>query len=1039
MEDNRNIDGNGRMKKARVYLFQSLPSSSQSTTSESFPIEKKKVYSSKSKPKTENISLTSYDSYQLTTDQSTKSDTSFDEINGKSSLCNELLESRVMLLTEQLKDFQRTNGLLKTQNQNLINENSQLKNDLGKLKSHDENKCNYIKQKYSKLKKLYKIISSEKDEIQRENETLKEKLAKMEEKITSLKSHVDTIKNDDVQSKKIENEKKQLETKNKLLQDTILNFETLIDDQSKEAGSAFDMKFKLAAIVTKLMKALEATENIAREAMQRNEELMVENDELKHENEYSQAQLTKKFSQAFDHVMDIIPIDITNEASKYAHVEPDEQLIGIADLLVAHLSDRSRNNTSLNSSIQSSSVIEDQSTLIKRYNNLYDFLDNTLCFVKKIARARSTDPTIIIRQQCARIGIFLEENKPAEFERRHASPFETTDIKEIIRIVNDFVGEERAKESPFAEVVMMLDAMATSNAMLMENAEINKNRIVELIANAKINKENAIRAKEAIYYKQRDDKLSSIMESVTEEDPIEWLGNNLANIIDENNSLKKNIEDTETKLNDAQSELSKNNQNAARERELFCKKAQNILFVIQSELKNAKADFASKIKDLQNELEETKIIEGKKVANIKDENKKVKETMQKEIDYYIDHAKKLEDQIEELKAKSEKEMLSTQEDFQKTKNDYENSITELVNINKALLKKHQQAKQRIAAIRKSLAETTNKAIKEANERKSSVNNQQLSELQDLRTKIESFELENALLTEKNEKLSQENYALQESNSKLQARTKTLKFKNDSYSAQLTRERESNAVQNAAVAAAIETKFNNIIAAKSKDIDLAKDFISTIARADKECEMSDLIQKAKQQTSKNNEAIRSAGSEALKLRKDLHLSSNEYLYDVFMKQKEEIEDFEKQLKDSKSIENKLKGDLYKAQKELQRCSDCTAEVKEWVSWARTMYMHVTNNGAPMFCSADLRFLLQESLLAGIGFGSLSRKIEVLRAEKNILVSPVYKLATPYNRQPTARTAMVIVIFANRLLSLHGIVNVPYAPLKRSDDSNDSTSN
>ena len=971
-----------------------------------------------------------------------------------------LYESKIALLQEQLTKATREREEGRTENETIQLKYEQLQSEYEK----DRRDYNNTMMKY---KKQNKQLEKKNENLEDTVKTLRATISNLEtvnnqmsqrnaELLNSQREYLMkqqkpetkcSIKIIEKENKEKDDETARLKTINAGLLENIQSCDNLLDEQRKEIAEAYKNRSDLVELVHKMRSALESAENIINRIQNDNLKLVQEKVEILKEHNIPQE--NTQINDLYDHIMKSIPIDLANDVRKISSNPNNEQMKQIIDILIANIGHKK----------SSSSITEEGDdeleTLKTRYTNLYDFLANTLSFVRKICHTNEVDPKPIIRQQCARISLFLEQTKPTfnkqkgllELPMPHESPFESTNIKEITRIVEDFIGSEQAQESPYSEVILLLSSMATANAMLMENAQLNRTRVIELSNNANINKDNMERAKEAHYLKKREHKLKKLLADVTKDDPIDWIQNNLNNIFNENDELKMKIRKLESDIDELQNTAAEKAERDALYKREFCNKAQSIVMIIQNEFRAAQNELLDQIKASQKEIKHIQKLNKEKINKIQNEHIEEKSKMQNEQDYFVDYSQKLDKKVEDLQKQistmkeelqsSREKFESDKENYEKEREEYVNRIRELENNNNKLSKKHEQAKNRLSHVNETIEQIT----KEIVERSTKDNQAKTEKIQKLREKLASTKKDLEIAQKRSDKAVENNKSLQEQVAKLQINERTMKFKYDSLKEQIEREREANKAKSTTITSVVEGKYKEMLNAKDKELDIAKTFLSQIAQTHKTTATDELVELA-QNAITNKDSLQKEANENMQIRKEFNIPKSESLSDAFRRITASLEESQKKTATAENTAKKATEDLSKIQKEMKKSCNSTSELKEWVNWARMMYMNVTHDAAPMYSSADLRYLLQESLLSGIGASSLTRKVEILRAEKTVLKSPIYKLSTPYNRKPTARTALAIVIFAHRLLALRGIMPARYANLPskslNSDISNEYSS-
>ncbi|EAX94067.1 hypothetical protein TVAG_195280 [Trichomonas vaginalis G3] len=962
-----------------------------------------------------------------------------EELNHHKSVNATLLSEQAL---QNSKSININDKLKKTQDneQSLIHENTKFVKQIAKLRQQLEKyqKINIddfhnLKSDYSKLKKLHNQLHDDYDQLSAENAQLQNRILELEkenqeihEKILApLETH-DSIATSD---KPTEIEK--LQKQNSSLLQNINLSEDVIASQRDEIIKAYESRNTMSKFVQRLFKVLQTTENLAKEYKDKYDTLMYKVEEEKQNFEVQREKLLFDFTSTFEQIIEIVPMDITEPITNDTSKTEYEQLKAIVQALINTNGAR----TSSGNVENTPDLPEEYEKLKKRYMNLYCFLDNTLLFIRKIANTNDVDERLFIQQHIARIAIFIDQNKP-DHVIYYPSPYESTDLNEALQIVHDFIDDDLSKQSPFLEVVAILSAMCTANAMLMENAEINKRRVIELKDNATVNENLRAMANEAKKLVEREETLKMIFSQMLGDedvDPVEWIKENIHDMFVENKYAKDKLAEMKGKIDTLRTAAQQEIKKLEAERDMFCEKASKLSETIQQEILAAKVEFAQKLQDHQKLVEETA---NSNKEQLEEALKTSTEEHEKEMQDYKQRNGELQSAVDELLNRVAKLTMDVQEreeliaELHTEHQDYalekETQVNELMKVSKALMKKHKDAKRKIVDVN----QTMSKMIKEIQDRNDQTIESYKKDIFALTERLKNSQDDSQKSSDKVHQLEEKINGLQEQIAKLTLSERNLKHKYNTLSDQVVRERESLDASKAALSAAFESNHKAIVSEKEKEIQMAKEFIAKVAREiDTGIKTEDLIAKATKNLENREESpVIKAGIEALQLKREFQIPNDKPLSDTMRNLVDAKDIANRELETYTDKLKKTELELSKVKRELAKSCAAIADNKEWMNWARTMYMNVTCGGAPMYNAQDLRYLLQESLLTEIGFGSLTKKVDILRTEKACLLSPLYKVATNYNKNHSIRTALLIVLFANRVQSSSNMMPTRFARIQ-----------
>ena len=129
--------------------------------------------------------------------------------------------------------------------------------------------------------------------------------------------------------------------------------------------------------------------------------------------------------------------------------------------------------------------------------------------------------------------------------------------------------------------------------------------------------------------------------------------------------------------------------------------------------------------------------------------------------------------------------------------------------------------------------------------------------------------------------------------------------------------------------------------------------------------------------------------------------------------------------------------------------------EWEQWSKSILYRITEGTSAIYATRDVRFLLEEALLSTIGRRGLLAKLDILKAEKKILISFAVagnldilnlnvNLAGNPEPQPlliqkigSIRPMMVAIMFIRRIQVMSHRLPVKLAPFQKRDESESMT--
>ena len=166
-------------------------------------------------------------------------------------------------------------------------------------------------------------------------------------------------------------------------------------------------------------------------------------------------------------------------------------------------------------------------------------------------------------------------------------------------------------------------------------------------------------------------------------------------------------------------------------------------------------------------------------------------------------------------------------------------------------------------------------------------------------------------------------------------------------------------------------------------------------------------------------------EALHIKRTMGLGQEDSLLDVFQQLQKSVSNSgtntEKLEKDISELQKKL--DI--AERENKRSEKSREELQQWNSWSVALYRQLTDTYSSHIDPSDIRFVIEEQVLASIGFHNTTRKSEILKAEKQLLLDERVRKVKPQKRLLSLRPLIMSTIFVRIVQSLSGTAAPKFA--------------
>ncbi|OHT07925.1 hypothetical protein TRFO_05040 [Tritrichomonas foetus] len=645
-------------------------------------------------------------------------------------------------------------------------------------------------------------------------------------------------------------------------------------------------------------------------------------------------------------------------------------------------------------------------------------LENALKFFKTLAGSSSDDDTPIfnfqdrtfILTQCARIGQFIEEEAGDVKIPSVPNLFDPLEIESCSKVFFDFLeNEEDINESPIRELYLMFLSCISVNFLLF-------NRVKELLS------------RKPTPTVRIDDSFRELYEEILNEikDSEKVLGlyvdnpdNNFFSMLQifvgEYEELRRENDDNIAAIEQLQAELIEVSQ-----------LTQNSSMMPEGEFKTIK----SKIRKLKDDKRKLQECLNKEIKYRKSSNEKSRKQLEEAVQC-LNIAKNEQEEFEKLKNKYQN-LKQLSKDQENELNQYKEKLTELNDENEMLLKE----KEELEASSESRIEELQENERKVREKNSSLakrvtdlektNNEMLVDIKK-RTEIIQEKLHERIqnldneLKETREKLIKNLTEIKELRSikhSNQVEITKLKFevKNRSYminqlTSQMKLKEEQFSAKSKAEVFQQQVKCDKLMNELSSNYDTArmklvgllkKKFNVTISETDSFNVIINALNRLidekmiAEMTTLNIDA-RSLINEIKKM--ENRINSNETT----------IEDLEMK----NAIISKQNEALTKKNSQLENAQD---ELNKWISWARSIHRHITDGQVGPHSVDDLKYVLEESLMAAIGHRNVLRKLDIIRREKKILNSPMARKCiekVPTQNRPSIRPVILALMWTRRL--------------------------
>jgi hypothetical protein len=267
--------------------------------------------------------------------------------------------------------------------------------------------------------------------------------------------------------------------------------------------------------------------------------------------------------------------------------------------------------------------------------------------------------------------------------------------------------------------------------------------------------------------------------------------------------------------------------------------------------------------------------------------------------------------------------------------------------------------------------------------------------------------------------------LRHENAKLKVEGKSQAIKLANLEQVIDREREASAVKIRAVENAHRTEVDRKVRELQAVIDRCQKVFSHILLSEFDVSFGDadldaVINRVRAELAEHAEehfVVR----ECRRLRNILHLGPRESLAERFADIEKENSELKREVAFQKEDLVKLRNDESRLKREIARLEQLKTENAEWNRWSGSILKEISGPSELSKSARDVRFLLEEALLASVGNRGVIRKIEILRTEKRLLGNARFLACQEAQEKVRSLRPMIVsFIFVRRVQELSGIL-------------------
>lgn len=955
----------------------------------------------------------------------------------------QLYESKINLLQERLtlaeKDSQQKEQESKRLNEvvadreakiaELESKNEILQNEIteNEFKSQQSNdKVADLKKKLNQANEMVASINLELDTSNAKSRELEVRLAKLLQEKMALESQVSE------QNSGQNSVNQHLESENQALTQSLEELEQALSKQREEIANLTKSRLILIKNLENAQILIKKHEDIVETALN----LRAKAEEAR-DNYIKQANAEREveeraFNDAFDHVLDILPVSIVDQVSKLNGLPKAEIFRSTVDTIMTEAKN-------LNASSQQS---DEYQQLSKRHQALIEQLQYCVEFLRKVSRSQinvmGQDGRTEILQQCARIGKFIDEQDlylpTKQFSKISIfDPLQMNDPEKIAKLFFEFVDESMIDQSPIVELYTLFCILAQVNVSLSDAAETAINLSNELKDAKAYSKSLIQQLDEQTHNEQELNELKGkisylfdkILELPTGDFDVDFA--NFTDVLTNGLTSSRKVRDLERQLNEFRNrvEITEDQNSHERlsyetEREEFCKRVNKVIATLENELVNARKKFTEQLHNVEEEDEKLKTrieeleLENAELSKISENSEIVDQANQEKMGILLAKLEKvsaekraLELELENIKNENNKLIKTARDDVAK------------------LVEKLNNEKAKVAAYkaRAIAAEDKNSdVISEVRKRTDALASQYGTSIVSLQNDMATLRAKTDTLAREKENISNENSRLSMELAKLRVANKSLQIACDDMKTALEMERANASAKVSSVQISAGSKLETQTKLAQENRQKFRNSMVKMANADsKVLEYDDdrLIDECSRLVSEvvNSEAAK-VTQDALHLRKALRIDgTDKQLSDVFSEMRTKIARLDDRCAATQSDNQRVNQILERLQRDNERLSQSQAELSEWSRWGRSLFRQVSEVSPNGHKDCDVRLTIEEQFLGSLGFATLRSKLAILRGEKQFLLS--YNIPGVSDRRPDSiRPVAMVVVFANIVQGLSG---------------------
>ena len=825
------------------------------------------------------------------------------------------------------------------------------------------------------------------------------------------------------------------------LKSSISALESLLEEQSTEIEELHRQRSELISNMAHITQYLGLCDVLLQESKKDTEQVVEENKRVKRERVEHERQEQERFNTAIDDIAVLVP-SIAGDVPMLKSAPRPEAFSMCMARLVQQI-DKAKADAAKQKEIEINELWK------KRHAAVLHHLDSAYRFLRNAANSRPLsehDKTSILTE-CVRLGKYLEEHQVTLPDYSIFNPTDLNTPAKVARVFTDLVSEESLQESPLRELYTLFMCLTQVNSILMHNIEANEQFVKEaqrlkaqeqdqreMLTNLEHwkNRHTIVYNTLAPLFKQYVKSDDCSFEEMAEKFVTAF--NNGEISCKERERLNANVDDLTNQLDILQKTIEAQDKQIVRDRKQFCKRADALADEIQMQVTEEKAaheqenrQLQALVSKLQAELKESQAMYQQFSQSAGKRLKKRKEVLR----VLTDETGTLRSRAAELQA----------------------TVSELAAENSKLNDQLQETNEQLASASEDarLQKEKKKNYKSRLLEEEKKNNATLSELlkrnSDLSNKytgwVSNLESENRELKEQILKTSEESKTLQESkqeiravNAQLQAQNRSLHLKVDSLTHALERERNAVVVKQNAISAAKNAKCDRELEKLKSLVDRCRDVMIKLLQQEFHMEgygttTDDLITAV-------NLAIGKRSSEQFlfedikRVRRIFDLSPDQSVAELFQRTRNELETLKESSTAMEAENKRLRNNNTVVTKQNEELKQVKSQADNWLLWARSLLRQLSASASTSMSCEDVRYALEEAVLSSIGHDTMRRKLETLRAEKQLLKSErIRSVPVSHQKISSIRPAIVALIFAKRLVEISGSLPMRFGNLTKRD--------